>query len=291
MRDRAAASCREVILSCRVGGNRCADTVAHHQRAWTMKRVCRASLFVSLAAVVLAATGGISYALLSRSDIFKITDLVVQGNREVPAEQILAQADLKRGGNLLALDTVRVEGMILTHPWIEQASVTRNWPSSVIINVTEYRPLALVNLEREGKKHLYYVNKNGIVFAPSTPSRDLDFPVLTGDSLELDFRNGEIAAGSLSAMALEFLNLAARGNQILPAQAVSEVNVSEDKGVIVYLVDHPFPIYMGSEKMRTRFNLLVRVLAQLYRQDKVKDIAEIRMDYAEDRILVANIGT
>ena len=36
---------------------------------------------------------------------------------------------------------------------------------------------------------------------------------------------------------------------------------------------------------------LVRVLAQLYRQDKVKDVAEIRMDYAEDKILVANIGT
>jgi hypothetical protein len=89
-------------------------------------------------------------------------------------------------------------------------------------------------------------------------------------------------------MALDFLNLAAQGNQILPSQGVSEVHVSPEKGIVVYLIDHPFPIFMGRDKVRTRFKLLVRVLAQLYQQDKVKEVAEIRMDYAEDKILVTN---
>ncbi|MHB8809351.1 MAG: hypothetical protein ACYC9M_04985, partial [Desulfobulbaceae bacterium] len=100
-----------------------------------------------------------------------------------------------------------------------------------------------------------------------------------------------LAPDSLTGLALDFLHLIARGNQVLPSQGVSEVHVNPEKGLVVYLIDHPFPIYMGKEKVRTRFNLLVRVLAQLYQQDKVNGVAEIRMDYAEDKILVANIGT
>jgi len=44
---------------------------------------------------------------------------------------------------------------------------------------------------------------------------------------------------------------------------------------------------MGREKITTRFNRLVRVLAKLYRDDKIKEVAEIRMDYADNKILVA----
>lgn len=277
--------------SCRTSRLRSSDSLTHHQRSWTVKKISRAVMFVLLACGFGSAVAGGSYVFLSRSDIFKITEFIVAGNTQVPQQQILARAELKRGLNLLALDIDQVEKKTLSHPWIEKVSVKRHWPSTVEIRVNEYRPLALINIEREGRKQLSYVNKKGVVFAPSTPSRDLDYPVLTGDSLAEDIQDSSVISDSLLAKAVEFLNLAAKGNQILPAQAVSEVHVSSDRGVIVYLVDHPFPIYMGAEKIRTRFYLLVRVLAELYRQDRVKDIAEIRMDYGKDRILVANIGT
>ena len=161
----------------------------------------------------------------------------------------------------------------------------------MVIRVRERQPLALVNLERQGRRQLYYLDSKGEVFAPTTPSRDLDFPVLTGQVVTTQDGTMRIVEDSLAGLALDFLHLVAQGNQVLPSQGVSEVHVNPEKGLVVYLIDHPFPIYMGKEKVRTRFNLLVRVLAQLYQQDKVNGVAEIRMDYAEDKILVANIGT
>ena len=267
------------------------SVVASQQRTWKLKKLSRGVTCLLFVAVTGGALLVLVLALLARSDIFTVSALAVQGNRMASEQQILDKGGLQRGVNLLFLDCEQVEGLILGHPWVEQATVKRQWPSTVLVQVRERQPLALVNLERQGRRQLYYVDSKGEVFAPATPSRDLDFPVLTGQIATTEEGIMRIGEDSLAALALDFLNLAAKGNQVLPSQGISEVHVSPEKGIIVYLIDHPFPIYMGKEKVRTRFNLLVRVLAQLYQKDKVQEIAEIRMDYAEDKILVANIGT
>lgn len=267
------------------------SAVASQQRTWKLKKLSR----VLVGLLLLAATGSalslLAVALVAKSDLFAAATLTVEGNRMATAQQILDKGGLQRGMSLFALDCEEVEGRILEHPWVEEATVERLWPAAVLVRVRERQPLALVNLERAGRRQLYYLDEKGEVFAPTTPSRDLDFPVLTGQVVTMEDGTMRINRESLAGLALDFLHLAAQGNQVLPSQGVSEVHVSPERGLVIYLVDHPFPIYMGKEKVRTRFNLLVRVLAQLYRQDKVKGVAEIRMDYAEDKILVANIGT
>lgn len=267
------------------------SAVASQRRSWRLKKLTFCFSCGLLIVVSGAALSWLAFVLLAGSDVFAVTVLSVQGNRMATEQQILDKGGLQRGMNLLDLDCGLIEGRILEHPWVEQATVERQWPSTVVIRVQEREPLALVNLERQGRRQLYYLDSKGEVFAPTTPSRDLDFPVLTGQVVTTQDGTMRIVPDSLTGLALDFLHLVARGNQVLPSQGVSEVHVNPEKGLVVYLIDHPFPIYMGKEKVRTRFNLLVRVLAQLYQQDKVNGVAEIRMDYAEDKILVANIGT
>lgn len=289
---RLAEACRySTVPRARNRKARRGSAVASQQRVWKLKKLSRSVisfLLVALAGGLLCWLGSL---MLARSNIFAVSIMTVQGNKMATEQQILDKAGPLRGTSLLALDCDQVESMILEHPWVEQATVERQWPSTLAIQVRERQPLALVNLERQGRRQLYYLDSKGEVFAPTTPSRDLDFPVLTGQVVATQDGAMRIAEDSLAALALEFLNLAAQGNQILPSQGISEVHVSPEKGIVVYLIDHPFPIFMGKEKVRTRFKLLVRVLAQLYQQDKVKGVAEIRMDYAEDKILVTNIGT
>jgi cell division protein FtsQ len=144
----------------------------------------------------------------------------------------------------------------------------------------------LINLEHDSVRQLYYMNNKGFVFAPSTAERDLDYPVINGSGPSGDVVGKRFEKDSLGGMALEFLKLTARGNQILPTQAVSEINIDPETGLIVYLVDLPFPIYMGKDEIRLRFNRLVRVLTKLYKGDKVEGVTGIRMDYGGNRILV-----
>lgn len=265
--------------------------VARQRQSWQLKKFGRNLACLLLLTGVVGSGCWLAVTLMSGSNLFAVTSLTVEGNRMASTQQILDKGGLARGMSLLALDCRGAEGQILGHPWVEEATVERQWPDGVLVRVRERQPLALVNLEREGRRQLYYLDGKGEVFAPTTPSRDLDFPVLSGQVEISADGTQKIEQESLAGLALDFLQLAAQGNQVLPSQGISEVHLHPERGLVVYLVDYPFPIYMGKEKVRTRFNLLVRVLAQLYRQDKVKEVAEIRMDYAEDKILVANIGT
>ncbi len=258
-----------------------------HQNSWLVKKISQKVMFWLLLMVLIFCLAWLFYTMLLRSDVFRMTSVSVKGNKVTTQQQILKKAGLHKGGNLLTLDVSQVKTLILEEQWVEEIKVNRYWPSTVEIVIREYKPFALINLERDGGQQLYYMNNKGVVFAPSSAERDLDYPVVNGAGLANDLLEKRFQGGSLGGMAFDFLKLTARGNQILPIQAISEINVDPEIGLIVYLVDHPFPIYMGKDEIRLRFGRLVRVLAKLYKDDKVKGVAEIRMDYGDNKILVA----
>jgi hypothetical protein len=76
---------------------------------------------------------------------------------------------------------------------------------------------------------------------------------------------------------------------MLPLQALSEIHVTQEKGIILYLAERPFPIYLGYGNIRTRYYQLIRLLEHLYQKGSIEHIREIRMDYKADRILVARL--
>lgn len=247
--------------------------------------------FVLMLCLLVGATvcGWYGYRFLAFSDTFRITTIKVTGIGKNHRKEILDLGGIEIGMSLVSFDQETAARKLNSHPWINKATLVRSWPSTLEVHIQKCRPLAMVNIENGAGRNLYYVDHQGKVFAKVEKSLELDFPVMTGLAAEGIPLGTVIGKEGLAADALLFLRLAARGNPIVPLQSVSEVHVSPDKGLIIYLVDRPFPIYMGDTKIKTRYYLLVKLLERLYRKKKVKDIQEIRMDYAEDRILVANV--
>ena len=262
---------------------------AGYRRRKSIDLFSRANILVLLLAVVLVAGGWFIYQTLNRSDIFRLREISVQGNRMTQKDQILTRGNIEQGISLLSFDSTAAEQRISQHPWIDHVKIERIWPFTMKVRVYEHRPLALINIERNGVGELYYVDHKGEIFARVDQSQDVDFPVITGVSLSGELLNSSITDKNLAGDAFEFLRIAARGNPIIPLQTVSEVHVSQGKGIIVYLVEHPFPIYMGYDSIDTRYYQLVKLLERLYRKKKVENIKEIRMDYQADRILVARL--
>ncbi len=249
----------------------------------------RTGILFLLLTLVVGIGGWYCLQFLERSDIFRLTMVSVQGTRMTQKQQILDLGVIEQGINLLSFDIDLARKRISSHPWVESVRIKRTWPSTLEVLVREYRPLAMVNIENERGRILYYIDHRGKVFAEVNSSQDLDFPVITGIETSGMSAGTAIPDTGPAADAFRFLRLAARGNPIVPLQTISEVHVSPEKGLIVYLVDNPFPIYMGYDNVKTRYYQLVKLLERLYRKKKVEEIKEIRMDYFEDRILVARV--
>ncbi len=253
------------------------------------RALSRIHILLLVVPLLVAASGWFVYGRLASSDIFRLTELSVSGNHMVSRRQLIEKSGLRQGMNLLGFDVKAARERLRQLAWVEEANLHIAWPSRVEIRVRERHPLALVRLGDKKKGSLFYLDRNGYVFAPVLPGQDVDFPILTGDLSDLGLEKKQIRPDTPVAGALAFVRLAARGNAILPAQAVSELHVDVDRGLIVYLVDRPFPIYMGKENIRTRYYRLVKILERLYRKKKIAEIKEIQMNYMENRALVATV--
>lgn len=263
--------------------------VAGAQRLWQWKRLARSTVLVGVLLVVAGTVLWGATQLLFRSTIFRLTDIKVTGTRVATQRQILDLVGLQQGGSLLRFDAKAAVARIESHPWVERAEITTNWPSAVEIAIREHRPFALVNLEEAKGRRLYYIDRSGRLFAEAGQGQELDFPVITGVRPDKDMEGDRLAKGSLAEAACGLLGMADRGNAILPIQAVSEVHVDQGQGLILYLVDRPFPVYFGTDRFPLKYGRLVRVLEQLYAKKQVDAVKEIRMDYLDDKVLVTGV--
>ncbi|MGI6656948.1 MAG: cell division protein FtsQ/DivIB [Desulfobulbus sp.] len=239
---------------------------------------------MALGLVVLV--GWLGGRALFQSSIFVLTDIRIRGTHMATTRQVLDLAGLQQGRSLLGFDADAAVKRIKSHPWIDEVEITTHWPSAVEIRVIEHQPFALVNVEAGERRRLHYMDASGRLFADAAQGKDLDYPVITGVREGVDVKDGCFVPESAAAAAYKLLHLAAQGNAILPVQAISEVHADPDNGLIVYLVDRPFPIYFGAGNLRTKYFRLVKVLEQLYAKKQIDAVNDIRMDYLDDKVLV-----
>ncbi|KPK00208.1 MAG: hypothetical protein AMJ60_02295 [Desulfobacterales bacterium SG8_35] len=244
-------------------------------------------LFKGIALLILLAGLGFGgkhvYHRLCQCDFFQITAVRIDGNRMAGKEQIAALSRVDIHSNLLAINVAQVQSLLESHPWIAKAEVIRDWPNRLLIQVQERIPVALLSRETG----LFYLDSRAQIIAAANPMQELDFPVITG--LE-NFPFNTARAAQIPAPLqdiIDLLKVANRNNPILPEQNISEIHISEKKGLILYLLDRPFPIYLGTEgKISTRYYRLVAVLKDLYKTQEFAEVSYIRLDYQKDTILV-----
>jgi cell division protein FtsQ len=211
----------------------------------------------------------------------------IDGNRKVSKEQITALSKVDIHSNLMAIDVVQVKSLLESHPWIARAEVSRDWPNRLLITVKEKNPVALLNRNAG----LFYMDNKGRIIAAASSSQELDFPVITGLKNYTFNPIDSAQTPEILQDALGLLKLASKNNSILPEQNISEIHITENGEMLLYLLERAFPIYMGAdEKISTRYYRLVKVLKDLYKSREFSKVSYIRLDYQKDTILVGKAG-
>lgn len=224
--------------------------------------------------------GSLAWNQLGKSSFFQLTSIRIDGGTRTTKEEVLALSGMDVHSNLLALSTTKLRHRIEAHAWIESARIRREWPSRLQITIRERRPVALVSLP-DG---LYYTDRTREPFAPAAPPEELDFPVITGLGEPREWQEEQHRA---LQQALSLIRLAGRSGVILPAQGISEINLSPTGALTLFLVSRPFPIYLGQgTEVALNYNRLVRVLDRLYKERIFAETTAIRLDYLPDRVLV-----
>lgn len=254
--------------------------------------VMKGSLLVGLQVFIVgsALVSGVifCYHLLCQSDIFQVTAVDVVGNQEVDSQTIIQLTGIDAHANLLALDLEAIKPKIQGYSWIEEVTLRKELPSRLHIEVRERRPVALLNTP----KGLFYIDSKGEPFAGLNGQTEIDFPVITGLEQELTLHGKvlEVKSPEKVQAALQFIGYAAKGTSSLPAQNISEIHCDGSQGIILFLADRPFPIFLGKELGKKAYNHLAKVLYWLYKKKEFQSVAYIRLDYMDNKILVGKVS-
>ncbi|WP_028929413.1 cell division protein FtsQ/DivIB [Pseudonocardia asaccharolytica] len=121
---------------------------------------------MALLVVVLVALAGLAVgvrALLYDSGLVDVDRVEVTGAFTVDPAAVLAAAAVERGAPLIAVDTRAVAGRVALLQGVARVEVTRDWPHTVTIGVTERVAVALAETP-EGR---LLVDDTGVPFRPA----------------------------------------------------------------------------------------------------------------------------
>jgi cell division protein FtsQ len=118
---------------------------------------------VAFLAVVLALVGYGLWAIthwLQDEQKLPIQDIQLSGPRTyLDDEQVIAQLKKEFQGSFFELNVNHVQQVVEDFPWIERASIRKDWPNKLKIYVVEQQASAIWNDD-------LLLNKNGQIFAP-----------------------------------------------------------------------------------------------------------------------------
>jgi cell division protein FtsQ len=229
----------------------------------------------------------------------QISAVRVHGTHVVDVKRIKELAGIvENRSSMLTIDEAAVAERIRTDPWVSDATVRRDWlDMAVDITITENEPVALVNRRGQGGPELWYADARGDGFLPMKVGQDADYPVISG----LDCLANEKERHEALAAIMFFLKKAARvtkdarqKNLYLTTPTISEILVTPEKRLVLFLVDYPFPIFLGNNTQK-QFAYLGDALGKLYgdmKNIKIEDIVAIEVGYyGDERIrLIRKIG-
>jgi len=149
----------------------------------------RLSVTVTVAGVVLAL---IVYLLLWHTSLIAVRGIRVVGAKSVSTAQVLTAAQIGAGGPMAALNTGAAAARIEKIPQVASASVSRDWPGTVVVTVVERVAAALVP-DADGYE---VVDSGGVVFGQEAKAVS-GLPVIT---VSAPAKAAEVVPGALAAL-------------------------------------------------------------------------------------------
>ena len=113
--------------------------------------------------------------------------------RDSPTVHLRHLSDVRQGQHFAQVQTTNIAQNVMRHPWVANATVQLEFPSTVHVSVTEYKPVMLLALD-----DLWYVARDGHPFHRAD-SNDLDYPILTGLDDALINNHPDLASAPLAA--------------------------------------------------------------------------------------------
>ncbi|MDR2368807.1 MAG: FtsQ-type POTRA domain-containing protein [Deltaproteobacteria bacterium] len=199
--------------------------------------------------------------------------ILITGLSKLSRAEVLEAGGLQNSLNNLTLDTTKVINNLKTIPWIENAEISQTWPSGLSLNITEYKPKAIVSLQ-----HLYFINENGTPFKKLDPGEISDLPLISGFTVDDLSSSGPLVSDALAEIFALIDVLGERDDDYATAN-VAEFHYDPDRGLTLFAKKTGVQIKVGLGGYSKKFWRLGKVMNHLKKEGLDEGLAYVNLEY------------
>lgn len=118
-----------------------AEQRAKRQRGQYLRYILR--IVIVIVAVLAIIFGAI---FIYRSDLFHVNNVQVNGSEHLTSQEITSIAAISDDSTLLRLDSAGIKARLEDNAWVQEASIHRVLPDTVVIDITEREPGAVAKI-------------------------------------------------------------------------------------------------------------------------------------------------
>ena len=137
------------------------------------KKMTPSPIFVIMLLILVILIAGF---LFINSTYFTVGSVIVEGNKYLATEDVFHVAGISEKINIFRLDTTDIKRRLLQDLRIGDVQVNRQFPSTIVIKVTERQPLAYV----ANTNGFVQLDQQGIVLATLKNIKQINVPIITG---------------------------------------------------------------------------------------------------------------
>jgi cell division protein FtsQ len=241
---------------------------------WTLARWS----VVGVGLLLAAAWGG--HRLLV-SDMFLVRDIAVRGTARLSAGEVESLLRGMRDENVFLVDFEHYRQQVLDSTWVEQVTLSRVLPATIVVDIVERTPIAIARLNQQ----LYLVDRTGnIVDEFRAEHHAFDLPIVDG---LLVASAGAVATADPDRVRVTTLLLDDLASRRDLQQRLSQVDVSNPRDVVVMVDDDAAWLHLGQASFVERLERYLDLRPALRDRFGAIDYADLKFD---ERIYVRGYG-
>lgn len=213
---------------------------------------------------------------LERLALFRVREIRVEGTRHLSADQVLALAAVPPGASLWS-ERSPWEEALRRHPLVREARIRRRFPHTLVVQIVERRPVALL-----ATPVLQPVDGDAVILPLDPAGTGLDLPVIRPPEAAPPL-TGRRAGAEIRALTAELERL----RDLAPAflATVSDLRLAGGRDIAMRLLDPPIELLYRPplDPRRLRDGLAVLRDAAARRADAVPAVIDLRF---ADQVIV-----
>lgn len=209
--------------------------------------------------------------LLTQCEYFEATAITTNEGHHLSRADILNQAGISIGDNILSVNLSIVRARLMSHPWISEAEIARVFPREISIRIEEHVPVAVLVLGRH-----FLINAHGEIFKEMDETDQHSLPFVTG----LDYSDLNPAGQPMSrayAAVLKVLELKQRVEKDIPGLAIRQITVDREIGLKLHTSGRIQSILLGYSHYPVKYDRLKKIYFYLKREKLFTEVDSLNL--------------